>query len=41
MGLMMSWATQKKIETEVRDSYKSKINEIKADFGEESSDIDS
>jgi hypothetical protein len=40
MGLMMSWATQKKIETEIRDSFKSEINQIKADSGEVSDGLD-
>jgi hypothetical protein len=40
MGLMMSWATQKKIETEIRDSFKAEINQIKADSGEVSDGLD-
>lgn len=39
-GLMMSWATQKKIETEIRDSFKAEINQIKADYGEVSDGLD-
>ena len=40
MGLMMSWATQKKIETEIRDSFKTEINRIKAEYGEVSDGLD-